>query len=129
MKPKTSTMAVLLFAGLGPVIALAAATEHPKTTRELVTLCSTPTTDPMYPAAVNYCSGFVSGAIGVEQQIDAASRRPRMFCIPNPPPTYDQTRADFAAWLVNNSNRSDERPADGLFAFLGDKYPCPKVKK
>jgi hypothetical protein len=83
----------------------------------------------MYPAAVNYCTGFASGAISVEVEIDAAAGKPRLFCIPNPAPTYDQTRAEFAAWLVNNPNRGDEKPANGLFAFLADRYPCPKIKK
>jgi Rap1a immunity proteins len=114
---------------LAATAAQAAGTESPKTTRELGALCATPTTDRMYPAAVSYCVGFAEGAIAVQLRHQAGSRRPKMFCIPDPPPPYDQARADFAAWVTANPGHAEDDPADGLFAYLVDKYPCPNVRK
>jgi Rap1a immunity proteins len=123
-----STIIVALAVTLGPSAGHAAQLDSPKTTRELSALCSTPVTDQMHAAAVSYCIGFAEGAIAVQLRQQAASRRAKLFCIPDPPPSYVQARADFAAWVAANPAHAEDDPADGLFAYLVDRHPCPKGK-
>ena len=98
----------------------------PRTTADLVALCSAQKTDPLYAAAVNYCQGFADGAVEVALSYSAVgpqSHRP--FCLPSPPPTLDQATSDFASWANSDPARLDRPALVGLIGFLIDRYPCP----
>lgn len=53
-------------------------------TGDLVNLCSTAETDPLYTAAVNFCQGFAVGVYRAVQEEDVAQTR-HLLCTTQPP--------------------------------------------
>jgi hypothetical protein len=98
------------------------------TTGDLVELCSATPDSAMGTAAVNFCEGFAQGAVSVEMQNLAAFRGPKLFCMPNPPPSRDQALSEFAKWAHASPDRMSASSTDGLFRFLSERYPCPQSR-
>src|SRR5437764_15418998 len=69
--------------------ALAAVTESqfpPGTVRDLIAICSADKDDPRMTAAVNFCHGFVEGAVIVEEANESHKGARKLFCLPTPRP-------------------------------------------
>ena len=96
-----------------------------RTTSDLVELCTARPDGSIGTAAVNFCEGFALGAVLVEMQNQAAFRGPKLFCLPNPPPSRDQALSEFVDWARASPDRLALSSTDGLFQFLGERYPCP----
>lgn len=96
------------------------------TTGDLAELCAdtTPANALMTTAAQNFCHGYLLGAYQVLAQINAARGR-QAFCIPNPSPTRNQAIAEFVSWVKANQTDARRPPADGVYAFLTQRFPCP----
>lgn len=94
------------------------------TTGQLVTLCSADPAAAMGTAALNFCHGFIVGGVRVQQIQQQASRRQRLFCLPEPPPNRDQTIAEFVTWAKADPARLAMKPFDSMFAYLGGRFPC-----
>jgi hypothetical protein len=92
-----------------------------KTAGELADLCASPPMQPGTDAKINFCRGFAQGAITVKLD-QAADTKP--FCFPNPSPSRAKTMSDFVAWVKAVPDRRTLPSADGLFRFLGERYPC-----
>jgi hypothetical protein len=97
-----------------------------KTTGDLVNLCAADPKEPLGTAALNFCHGFAQGAVSVVMEEAAASKRARFFCFPTPAPARTTTLAEFVTWARANPSHMGETPADGLFAFLRQRFPCGK---
>ena len=95
------------------------------TTGDLVELCTATPDNPIGTAAINFCEGFAQGAVLVEMQNQAAFRGPKLFCMPNPPPSRIQALNDFVNWARSSPDRLTQSSTDGLFRFLSERYPCP----
>ena len=95
------------------------------TTGDLVELCTATPDNPIGTAAINFCEGFAQGAVLVEMQNQAAFRGPKLFCMPNPPPSRIQALNDFVNWARSSPDRLAQSSTDGLFRFLSERYPCP----
>ena len=95
------------------------------TTGDLVELCTATPDNPIGTAAVNFCEGFAQGAVLVEMQNQAAFRGPKLFCMPNPPPSRNQAVNDFVNWARSSPDRLAQSSTVGLFRFLSERYPCP----
>ena len=95
------------------------------TTGDLVELCTATPDNPIGTAAINFCEGFAQGAVLVEMQNQAAFRGPKLFCMPNPPPSRNQALNDFVNWARSAPDRLARSSTDGLFRFLSERYPCP----
>ena len=120
-----------LCATLLPGAGRAAVTEDTfklQSTADLVELCSDTPSDAMSTAALNFCHGFTLGVFRVLDEEASAERLHRMFCAPNPGPSRDQAIADFVQWAKASPKVMQERPADGLVAYLVQTFPCPKGK-
>jgi hypothetical protein len=114
----------------GTAGARAAVTESqfpPKTVRDLVTLCSAGKDDPMMTGAVNYCHGFVEGAVIVELAHEKQRGARKLFCLPNPSPASDAELANFSSWANQDPSRLDSPAVDGMFMYLAIRYPCETV--
>jgi hypothetical protein len=114
---------------MAPTSTFAAVTETDfgaKTTSDLVDLCAADPKEPMGTAALNFCHGFAQGAVSVEMEEAAATKRAKLFCMPNPAPTRSATLAEFVTWARANPAHLNERAADGLFGFLRERFPCGK---
>jgi hypothetical protein len=78
----------------------------------------------MTTAAQNFCRGYLLGAYHILVQVNAARGKPA-FCIPNPSPTQNQAIAEFVAWAKANPSGASLPPADGVYEFLTQRFPCP----
>ena len=100
----------------------------PATTGDLVELCAATPDNGIGTAAVNFCEGFAQGAVLVEMQNMAAFRGPKLFCMPNPPPTRNQALSEFVNWARASPDRMATTSTDGLFRFLSERYPFPQSR-
>ncbi len=96
-----------------------------RTAGDLVELCTATPDNAIGTAAVNFCEGFAQGAVLVEMQNQAAFRGPKLFCMPNPPPSRNEALSEFVSWARASPDRLAQPSTDGLFRFLGERYPCP----
>jgi hypothetical protein len=96
-----------------------------KSTSDLVALCSAAPDNGIGTAALNFCEGYIQGAVTVEMQNMAGFRGPKLFCLPNPPPTRTQAMGEFVNWARAAPDRMTQTATDGLFGFLSQRYPCP----
>ena len=99
-----------------------------RTTGDLVELCTAAPDNAIGTAAVNFCQGFALGAVLVEMQNMAAFRGPKLFCMPNPPPSRNEALSEFVNWARVSPDRLSTSSTDGLFKFLGERYPCPQSR-
>src|SRR5215831_13090969 len=58
----------------------------PTTVRDLIAICSADNDDPRMTAAVNFCHGFVEGAVIVEEANESHKGARKLFCLPTPRP-------------------------------------------
>jgi hypothetical protein len=93
------------------------------TAGELADACATNPREPGADARINFCHGFAQGAITVQLK-NAGDKKP--FCFPNPPPSRTSTMREFVNWVRAVPDRASMPSADGLFRFLGERYPCNK---
>jgi hypothetical protein len=123
-------LAIVVLA-VGPATPVAAVTAEEFLLRsgaDLVALCATPATDPLYTAAVHMCHGFGAGSY---QTLVALARHDRvtpLICPPDPAPTRNATVARFVEWARVNTQYLGDPPADTVGRFLLTEFPCsPKV--
>jgi len=116
---------VVLACGLGLLSGSAGAAEpillQAHTAGELAALCAAEPGSPGADAKINYCHGFAQGAVDTRLH-GAGDRKP--FCFPVPAPTRTATMHDFVTWVRATLANRDLPALDGLFKFLGERYPC-----
>jgi Rap1a immunity proteins len=93
-------------------------------TGDLVALCSATPDNGIGTAALNFCEGYLHGAVTVEMLNMAGFRGLKVFCLPNPPPTRSEAMSEFVAWAQAAPDRMSQPPTDGVFGFLRQRYPC-----
>ena len=92
-----------------------------RTAGELAELCAANPKDPLGDAKINYCHGFAQGAIQVELR---RTEGKKAFCFPNPTPTRTATMTEFVNWVRALPDHKTPPAVEGLFQFLGERYPC-----
>jgi hypothetical protein len=97
-----------------------------RTGADLVALCSTPSEDPLYVAAIHFCHGFGTGTYQTIRALTSHEKLEPVFCPPDPPPSRNEGLARFLEWAKANPGRLNQPPADVLGRFLVEKYPCRK---
>ena len=117
--------AVLFGSSIGAPAAVKESDFPPRTVRDLIEICSPDQNDPMMTAAVNFCHGFVEGAVIVEEAHEAQKGARRLFCLPTPPPPRGSELSSFIAWANEQPGRLDMPAIDGAFIYLAGRYPCP----
>ena len=76
-------------------------------------------------AAVNFCHGYVEGAVDVEEAHEMQRGGRKLFCLPTPRPPRGLEIAAFTAWANERQARLEMPAIDGMFIYLAGKYPCP----
>jgi hypothetical protein len=124
-------VALAISASPGPASAAVAEQDfYVRTTSDLVKLCSTDPSDPLYSAAIHFCHGFGSGAYQAEQLHRAGSKARPLFCLPtDPQPTRNEVIAGFVKWTATKSEVASTPPAEGLFEYMMATYPCSAKKR
>ena len=91
---------------------------------DVVALCATPASDPLYTAAVHMCHGF--GA-GIYQTMTALMRHDKIasvVCPPNPVPTRNETVERFVSWAKRNPQQLPQPAAETVARFFMSEFPC-----
>jgi len=131
MQRKAWFFGVAILAGLATSAAHAQSTEYtvpPKTTADLVALCTQRSNDPRADAAIAYCYGFAEGAIDIVLSYAAVGKpSQRPICVPSPAPPLSQVMADFVAWAGKDSANLQKPAAVGLVSYLVTHFACPKT--
>jgi hypothetical protein len=96
-------------------------TLHARTAGDLAALCGADPSSPGADAKINYCHGFAQGAVDDRLRV-AADKKP--FCFPNPSPPRSTTMNEFVSWVRSTPANRDMPVLDGLFKFLGERFPC-----
>lgn len=114
---------MLLAALVMPVAAHAVDKEdfHVDEAQDLVDVCTTPQTDPLYEAAMGFCHGY---SIGAWQYYQASGRK--FVCVPEPPPSRQEAIKGFIDWAGRHSQYMQEGAVQTLFKYLASTYPCAK---
>ena len=95
------------------------------TTGDLVELCTSTPDNAVGTAAVNFCEGFAQGAVLVEMQNMVAFRGPKLFCLPNPPPSRNEALSQFVTWARGSPDRmptmrtANANPENGVSRVAG----------
>jgi hypothetical protein len=114
------TLAALACAA--PASAITAEEFRLRSGADLVALCATPATDPMYTAAVHMCHGFGAGTY---QTIVAMTRQlAPLICPPEPSPSRNEVVGRFLDWAKRNPERLTEPAVEVLGRFFTTEYPC-----
>jgi hypothetical protein len=98
----------------------------PGTVRDLIAICSADKDDPRMTVAVNFCHGFVEGAVIVEEANESHKGARKLFCLPSPRPPRGSELASFTAWANEQPARLDMPSIDGVFIYLAQRFPCPE---
>jgi hypothetical protein len=121
-------LVLLPFLTTGPAKAATEQNFGVDTTADLVALCSADSKEPIYTAAVNFCHGFMVGAVRVMQEHNEATRHGRLFCLPSPMPSRAQSIENFVRWAQESPSHLSMRPVDAVYAYLGGNYPCRRKR-
>jgi len=95
-------------------------------TQNLINLCTASPQDPHYREAIHFCHGYLVGAYQYYLAQTADKQELKMFCVPDPKPTRNETIALFIAWALHHPEYMNEIPVETEFRFLTEKYPCKK---
>ena len=120
MKFATLTaLAVILL--VSPVQAQRGTILQARTAGELGELCAANPKDPLGDAKINFCHGYAQGAIQAEIR---RTEGKKAFCFPTPAPTRTATMNEFVSWVKENPAHKTPPALEGLYQFLGERFPC-----
>jgi hypothetical protein len=91
---------------------------------DIVALCSTPSDDPLYTAAVHMCHGFGAGTY---QTILAMTRHEKIepvMCPPEPSVSRNEVVRQFLAWANANPRYLTEPAVEVMGRFMISQFPC-----
>jgi hypothetical protein len=114
-------LACLLALLSGSATRAAQLTIRVNTANDLADLCGANPKEPAADAKINYCHGFAQGAVDVELR-RAGDKKP--FCFPSPAPSRTATLLEFVNWVRALPEHRSLNALDGLFKFLGERFPC-----
>ena len=131
MRPRCLVLgsALLVSATVTPLtLAPAAVTDAqfpPNNVRDLIAICAPNKDDPRMTGSVNFCHGFVEGAVIVEEANESHKGASKLFCLPSPRPPRAAELTNFITWANQQPGRLDMPSIDGVFVYLTQKFPCP----
>jgi hypothetical protein len=132
MRSRSLILGAALLAGatvtpltLAPAAVVTDAQFPPNNVRDLIAICAPAPDDPRMTASVNFCHGFVEGAVIVEEANQSQQGARKLFCLPSPRPPRGSELTNFIAWANAQPGRLDMPSIDGIFIYLAERFPCP----
>ena len=95
-----------------------------KTTRNLINLCTASPDDPLYQQAINFSHGYLVGAFHYYLAASLGPGGIRLVCLPDPPPSRNETIEMFIDWAKTRPQYMNEKPVETEFRFLMKIWPC-----
>lgn len=97
-----------------------------KTTEDLYTVCSTPNNDPLRAQAINFCAGYLLGAVSYHDAVSDRKHLKRFICYPQGV-TRDEGIQAFVDWAASHQQDHkfmNDPPVIGVVRGLAAKWPC-----
>jgi hypothetical protein len=91
---------------------------------DLVALCATPTSDPLYAAAVHMCHGFGAGTYQTLMALTRHEKLAPLICPPEPAPSRNETVGRFLDWARRNPQHLTEPAVEVAGRFFIAEFPC-----
>lgn len=126
---KTAVLVLVALALLGSAPPVSAVTQDAFLLRsgaDIVALCSTPSDDPLYTAAVHMCHGFGAGTYQTIMAMTRHEKIARVLCPPEPPASRNEVVQQFLGWAKQNQGFLAEPAVETVGRFLLSQYPCRK---
>ncbi|MEW6273491.1 MAG: Rap1a/Tai family immunity protein [Thermodesulfobacteriota bacterium] len=93
-------------------------------TQDVIDVCTTPESDPMYGPAMGFCQGYLVGAYQYHAALHSGPKARPIVCLPQPTPTRSQAIDRFIVWAKAHPEYANEKPVEALVKFLVETYPC-----
>jgi hypothetical protein len=97
-----------------------------QTTQDIIDLCTAAPDDPLYHQAINFCHGYLVGAFHYHEASTSGKEGFKLFCMPDPQPSRNESIAMFIDWAKAHPQYKGEPAVETEFRFLMDKWPCNK---
>ena len=95
-----------------------------QSTENLINLCTAAPDDPLYHQAINFCHGFLVGAFRYYEAVESGPAGVKLFCLPDPPPSRNESFAMFVEWVKAHPQYMKQRAVETEFRFLMETWPC-----
>lgn len=95
-----------------------------KDTQSLINLCTAAPDDPKSGEAIHFCHGYLVGAFHYYKATNPTPDSTPLFCMPEPPPSRNNTIGRFVAWAKTHPQYMKEPPVETEFRFLVETWPC-----
>ena len=93
-------------------------------TRDIIELCTTPKTDPLYTAAIHFCHGYLVGAYQYQEALYSGPGLKPVVCPPEPKPTRNEAIAQYIEWAKAHPEYGNDRAVNTSAKFLAETWPC-----
>jgi len=93
-------------------------------TQELVDVCSTAQSDPLYTAAIHFCHGYLVGAYHYQEALYNGPGIKPVVCFADPKPTRNEGVAKFIQWANAHPEYAQDRAVESYSKFLAETWPC-----
>lgn len=96
------------------------------TTKDLLNICTLADDDAMRERGINYCLGYIDGAVSYHDAISASTELDRFVCYPETA-TVEIGAAVFIEWARQNQGNAEfmgTAPVVGVVRALEAKWPC-----
>ncbi len=118
----------LLIASVLVLPCLSSATEPEdfmvRTTQDLIDLCSTAPSDPLYKEAIHFCHGYLVGAVHYYVASTSGPGGKSLVCFPEPRVPRTEAVNMFVDWVKARPQYLSEFPVETEFRFLIETWPC-----
>ena len=96
----------------------------PRTTQNIINLCTVAPDDPFYHQAINFCHGYLVGAFHYYLASTSGPDAIKLVCFPDPPPSRNDAIRMFIDWAKAHPQYLEEIPVETEFRFLMETWPC-----
>lgn len=94
------------------------------TTADLIELCSASADDPVYPAAMGFCLGYIDAALDYHAALTAGPSNEPIAC-PGSTVTREEVVAVFMDWSnANAQHLKSGAPVEGVMRAVYERWPC-----
>jgi hypothetical protein len=124
---RTAGLSLLALLGLGyagPAAAISGEEFYLRSGADVVALCATPVTDPLYTAAIHMCHGFGAGTFQTIMALTRHDKLQPLICPPAPLPSRNETVGRFLEWAKRNPEHLRDAAVETVGRFFITEFPC-----
>jgi hypothetical protein len=96
-----------------------------RTASDLAATCSTPPSNAVNAARLNFCNGFAQGVLQTARQNPSGPK----VCFPSPAPKRSETMKEYSAWVKADASRTSQEASVSFLNFMSNRFPCKDESK